>query len=172
MLALIHRETGKVASAKNPRAWRALLQLAATGDCAVMVTFPDGTVMASTDPGIDAALSRFLGQPVTLTAVPPAGAVLDRADPEQVLRDGIRTRVRVETGQLGGASPAGTFFDFAPLHLLTTSTLDRIAVQPARNLPSRSATGPTSSSRRQIRDSPRTTGSGVTCASAATSPSG
>jgi uncharacterized protein len=33
----------------------------------------------------------------------------------------------VETGQLGGASPEGTFFDFAPLHLLTTSTLDRIA---------------------------------------------
>jgi hypothetical protein len=127
VLALIHRETGKVASAKNPRAWRALLKLAAAGDCAVMVTFPEGTAMASTDPGIDAALSRFLGQPVTLTAVPPAGAVLDRADPEQVLRDGIRTRVRVETGQLGGASPAGTFFDFAPLHLLTTSTLDRIA---------------------------------------------
>jgi uncharacterized protein len=127
VLALIHRETGKVASAKNPRAWRALLKLAAAGDRAVMVTFPDGTVMASTDPGIDAALSRFLGQPVTLTAVPPAGAVLDRADPEQVLRDGIRTLVRVETGQLGGASPAGTFFDFAPLHLLTTSTLDRIA---------------------------------------------
>jgi hypothetical protein len=127
VLALVHRETSKVASAKNPRTWRGLLKLAASGEPAVKVAFPDGTVMASTDPGIDAALSRFLGQPVTLTAVPPPGAVLDRADPEQVLRDGIRTRVRVETGQLGGAAPAGTFFDFAPLHLLTTSTLDRIA---------------------------------------------
>jgi len=141
-LALVHRETGKVASAKNPRTWRALLKLAAVGGPAVQVTFPDGTVMGSTDPGIDAALSGFLGQPVTLTAVPPADAVLDRADPEEVLRHGARARVHVETGQLGAAAPAGTFFDFAPLHLLTTSTLDQIAglspratVEPERYRP-------------------------------------
>src|SRR5690348_9537579 len=29
VLALVHRETGKVASAKNPRLWRGLLKLAA-----------------------------------------------------------------------------------------------------------------------------------------------
>jgi uncharacterized protein YcbX len=29
--------------------------------------------------------------------------------------------------ELGGGGPPGTFVDFAPLHLLTTSTLDRIA---------------------------------------------
>jgi uncharacterized protein YcbX len=140
-LALVHRETGKVASAKNPRAWRGLLKLAAATGPAVMVTFPDGTAMASTDPGIDAALSRFLGQPVTLTSIPPPGAVLDRADPEQVLRDGIRARVHVEAGQLGGAAP-GTFFDFAPLHLLATSTLGQVArlsprgtVEPERYRP-------------------------------------
>jgi uncharacterized protein YcbX len=131
-LALVHRETGKVASAKNPRAWRGLLKLAAASGPVVKVTFPDGTALASTDPGIDAALSRFLGQPVTLTATPPPGAVLDRADPEQVLRDGIRARVHVEAGRLGGAAPEGTFFDFAPLHLLTTSTLDQIATLSPR----------------------------------------
>jgi uncharacterized protein YcbX len=130
VLALVHRETGKVASAKNPRAWRGLLKLAAASGpvaAAVEIAFPDGTAMASTDPGIDAALSRFLGQPVTLTATPPPEAVLDRADPEEVLRAGIRARVRVETGQLGAAAPPGTFFDFAPVHLITTSTLDQIA---------------------------------------------
>jgi uncharacterized protein YcbX len=126
-LALIHRETGKVASAKNPRTWRSLLKLAAASGPAVQVAFPDGTAMASTDPGIDAALSRFLGEPVTLTGTPPPDATLDRADPEQVLRDGIRAHVRVEAGQLAGAAPAGTFFDFAPLHLLTTSAVDMIA---------------------------------------------
>jgi uncharacterized protein len=142
VLALVHRETGKVASAKNPRTWRGLLKLAAVSGPAVQVAFPDGTVMASTDPGIDAALSRFLGQPVTLTDVPPPNAVLDRADPEQILRHGTRAQVVVETGQLGGASPAGTFFDFAPLHVLTTSTLDQIAglsprgtVEPERYRP-------------------------------------
>jgi uncharacterized protein YcbX len=126
-LALVHRETGKVASAKNPRLWRRLLKLAAVSGPSVKITFPDGTVMASTDDGIDVALSEFLGQPVTLTDTPPLEATLDRAVPEQVLRDGIEAMVQVEVGQLGGASPEGTFFDFAPLHLITTSTLDRIA---------------------------------------------
>jgi MOSC domain-containing protein len=127
VLALVHRETGKVASAKNPRQWRDLLRLAATSGPDVKIAFPDGTAMASTDPGVHAALSEFLGQPVTLTATPPPEATLDRADPEQVLRDGIEAPVLVEIGHLGGAAPQGTFFDFAPLHLLTTSTLDRIA---------------------------------------------
>lgn len=127
VLALVHRETGKVASAKNPRLWRDMLRLAAASGPDVKIAFPDGTAMASTDPGVDAALSEFLGHPVTLTATPPPEATLDRADPEQVLREGIEAPVLVEVGHLGGAAPQGTFFDFAPLHLLTTSTLDRIA---------------------------------------------
>ena len=127
VLALVHRETGKVASAKNPRLWRDLLRLAAASGPDVKIAFPDGTAMASTDPGIHAALSEFLGHPVTLTATPPPDATLDRADPDQVLRDGIEAPVLVEIGHLGGAAPQGTFFDFAPLHLLTTSTLGRIA---------------------------------------------
>jgi uncharacterized protein len=127
VLGLVHRETGKVASAKNPRLWRALLKLAAVSGPDVKIAFPDGTALASTDPGIDATLSEFLGHAVTLTETPPSDATLDRADPEQVLRDGIEAPVRVDVGQLGGASPGGTFFDFAPLHLLTTSALERIA---------------------------------------------
>jgi hypothetical protein len=127
VLGLVHRETGKVASAKNPRMWRALLRLAAVSGPDVKIAFPDGTAMASTDPGIHAALSHFLGHTVTLTGTPPPEATLDRADPEQVLRDGIEAPVRVDVGHLGDASPAGTFFDFAPLHLLTTSALERIA---------------------------------------------
>jgi hypothetical protein len=93
----------------------------------VKIAFPDGTSMAATDPGIDAALSEFLGHNVTLTDDPPSDATLDRADPEQVLRDGMTAHVRVEALHLGDASPGGTFFDFAPLHLLSTSTLTRIA---------------------------------------------
>jgi uncharacterized protein YcbX len=127
VLALVHRETGKVASAKNPRLWRDMLRLSAASGQDVKIAFPDGTAMASTDPGIHGALSEFLGHPVTLTATPPRDATFDRADPEQVLRDGIEASVPVEIGQLGGASPEGTFFDYAPLHLLTSSTLDRIA---------------------------------------------
>ena len=127
VLGLVHRETGKVASAKNPRLWRALLRLAAVSGPDVKITFPDGSAMASTAPGVDAALSQFLGHAVTLTGTPPPDATLDRADPEQVLRDGIEAPVRAEVLHLGDAAPEGTFFDFAPLHLLTTSALDRIA---------------------------------------------
>jgi hypothetical protein len=127
VLGLVHRETGKVASAKNPRLWRSLLRLSAASGLDVKITFPDGTALAATDPGIDAALSEFLGHTVTLAGTPPADATLDRADPEQVLRDGIEAHVRAEVLHLGDAAPEGTFFDFAPLHLLTTSALDRIA---------------------------------------------
>lgn len=127
-LALVHHETGKVASAKNPRLWRNLLKLTATSGPDVKIAFPDGTVLASTDPGIDAVLSEFLGRPVTLAATPPPGTSLDRADPEEVLREGIDAPVRVDVmEQLGAAAPEGTFFDYAPLHLITTSTLDWIA---------------------------------------------
>jgi uncharacterized protein len=140
-LALVHQETGKVASAKNPRVWRGMLKLAAAVEpgspvagagpgragSGVRITLPDGKTVWSADPGIDAVLSEVLGQPVTLTGTPPPNAALDRAVPEEVLRSGVTARVAVETGELGGGSPAGTFFDFAPIHLLTTSTLDRIA---------------------------------------------
>jgi uncharacterized protein len=133
VLGLVHRETGKVASAKNPRLWRGLLRLhAACRGTAVKITFPDGGVMTDSDPDIDAALSEFLDQPVTLAGTPPADATLDRADPDEVLRDGIRAHVRVETGQLGGAAPGGNFVDFAPLHLITTSTLGQIAALSPR----------------------------------------
>jgi uncharacterized protein len=133
VLGLIHRQTGKVASAKNPRLWHGLLKLhAAFSGPAVKITFPDGTTMTGNDPDIDEALSEFLEHPVTLADTAAPGAMLDRADPEEVLRDGTRARVRVESGQLGGASAKGTFFDFAPLHLLTSSTLDRIAALSPR----------------------------------------
>jgi uncharacterized protein len=152
-LALVHTETGKVASAKNPRLWRGLLKLAAAVDigaavtqsgaaatgaaatgAGVRITLPDGKTVWSSDPGIDALLSEVLGQPVTLTGTPPPNAELDRAVPEEVLRDGITARVAVETGRLGGGSPAGTFFDFAPIHLITSSTLDRIATLNPRGV--------------------------------------
>jgi uncharacterized protein len=132
-LALVHRstnhgETSKVVSAKNPRLWRDMLKLAATSGPDVKITFPDGTTMASTDPGIDAALSEFLGRPVALATAPPPEASLDRADPEEVLRDGIDAHVRLDIIEhVGAAAPDGTFFDYAPLHLITTSSLDRIA---------------------------------------------
>jgi len=130
-LALVSRTTGKVASAKLPRLWRDLLTLAAADeeaeDGAVRITLPKGRTVWSSDADIDAVLSDLLDQPVTLTAIPPPGATLDRAVPEAVLRDGVDAPVPAKLIEIGAGSPPGTFVDFAPLHLLTTSTLDRIA---------------------------------------------
>lgn len=127
-LALIHTGTGKVASAKNPRTWRALPTLSAEVlDGSVRITFPDGTSIMDDDPSADDVLSAFLDQPVTLTATPPPGASLDRAVPEEVLRAGVTAEVPVKVISIAGSSPAGTFFDFAPLHVLTSSTLAEIA---------------------------------------------
>lgn len=126
--ALIHPSTGKVASAKKPRTWRALPTLSArVQDSTVRITFPDGSSILAANPGADDALSTFLGQPVTLTSTPPRDAALDRAVPEEVLRAGIAADVPVTTIRIADISPAGTFFDFAPLHLITSSTLAQVA---------------------------------------------
>jgi len=133
-LAVVSRATGKIASAKFPRLWRDLLTLSAASaqdsaaqDSAVRITLPEGKTVWSGDAGVDAVLSDLLDEPVTLTATPVPGAALDRAVPEAVLRDGVDAQVPAELMEIGGGGPPGTFVDFAPLHLLTTSTLDRIA---------------------------------------------
>jgi uncharacterized protein YcbX len=130
-LAVVSRTTGKIASAKFPRLWRGLLTLRVAtdypvGDGAVRITLPEGKTVWSSDADVDAVLSGLLDEPVTLTSTPVPGAALDRAVPEAVLRDGVDAQVPAEVMEIGGGGPPGTFVDFAPLHLLTTSTLDRI----------------------------------------------
>jgi uncharacterized protein len=131
-LAVVSRTTGKIASAKFPRLWRDLLTLSAAADNtarggAVRITLPEGKVIWSSDADVDEVLSDLLDEPVTLTATPPPDAVLDRAVPDAVLRDGVDAQVQAELMEIGGGGPPGTFVDYAPLHLLTTSTLDRMA---------------------------------------------
>ncbi|MFC9330257.1 MOSC domain-containing protein [Kitasatospora sp. NPDC057015] len=134
-LALLDRETGKVASAKTPRLWRSLLTCAAalTGP-ATRITGPAGETLLSTDAGVDDVLSAIVGRPVTLTDRPPAGATLDRSRPEEVLGEGLDAEVAADVVRFGSASPPGTFFDFAPVHLLTTATLDRLAALGPRGV--------------------------------------
>ncbi|MER5749815.1 MOSC N-terminal beta barrel domain-containing protein [Streptomyces sp. NPDC002088] len=131
--ALLDRETGKVASAKSPRLWRELLRCtAATAGTGARITAPDGTTWDSADAHVHDGLSAFLGRKVTLTDVPPPGATLHRSRPEEVLEAGLDAEVAADVVQFGSAAPPGTFFDFAPVHLVTTSTLRRIAALSPR----------------------------------------
>ena len=133
-LALVDRETGKIASAKAPRLWRGLLRCSASIDTAdeacasVRIDIPGGKPLWNTDADVDERLTAYIGRPVQLSGVREEGAALDRSVPEAVLAAGLDAEVDARLVHLGWAAPAGSgFVDFAPLHLITTSTLDRIA---------------------------------------------
>ncbi|WP_416981327.1 MOSC domain-containing protein [Streptomyces sp. T028] len=134
-LAVVDRETGKVASAKNPRLWKALLTCGATlEEGSVRITLPDGKPVRRTDTDVDDVLSAVVGRPVTLTDTPPDRATLDRSRPELVLQEGLDAEVQADTVQFGSAAPAGTFFDYAPLHLLSAATLRQLAALSPRGV--------------------------------------
>ncbi|MYT28225.1 MULTISPECIES: MOSC domain-containing protein [unclassified Streptomyces] len=132
-LAIVDQDSGKIASAKSPRLWRNLLQCTAMLERdRTRIALPDGTLLRSDDPDIDDALSAYLGRTVTLTDTAPSRGTLDRSVPEQVLRDGLDAEVQADIVDLGALAPAGTFFDFAPVHLISTSTLNQVAALSPR----------------------------------------
>ena len=145
--AVVDAETGKVGSAKHPRLWGGLLECAARYDVppvvgapapAVTITLPDGGETGSADPDVDRRLSEVLGHPVRLTTVAPDGNAYLAVWPDidGVIPDDYLQQVAVDApgaeADAGGtltelslalASPPGTFFDVAALHLVNASTL-------------------------------------------------
>ena len=131
--ALVDEETAKVASAKHPRRWGVLFECAAeyieeprVGSPLppVRITLPDGGSVHSDDPGVNDALSRVVGRRVRLEAHPPEGAMLEMYRP---VIAGIpeAQRETVTEERIALVAP-GTFFDAAPLHVVTTATLARL----------------------------------------------
>lgn len=127
--AIVERASGRVASAKHPRKWAALLTCQARYSeppqighplPPVVIRLPDGREVSSADPAADHILSRALGHAVML--------ITDAS--ECRLRETDRTPLDADTAletireePLGLAAPPGTFFDVAAIHLLTTATL-------------------------------------------------
>ncbi len=126
--AIIDSSDGKVASAKNPRKWphlfdfRAVLKdpPAAGKKTPVRITMPDGAMVDTAQPGLDAILSKVLERDVTLKTSPDVRA----ATAEEYWPDieGLEHRDTVTDFDL----PERTFFDSAFVHLLTTATLDNL----------------------------------------------
>lgn len=135
-LALIDAETGRVASAKQARLWRQLLKCTARIDGGhVRVRLPDGTDVAPDEEGFEDAVSALVSRPVRVATTRPAGASLERADPEQVLAQGLEAVVDAPLLELAEGTPGDSFVDLAPLHVITSATLDQIGTEAARYRP-------------------------------------
>jgi uncharacterized protein YcbX len=133
---LLDTATGFVATAKHPRLWRRLLQYsAAVADDRVRVTAPDGHTRDVDDPRLVEELTADLGRAVTVAASRPAGSEVERPDPEDVLEHGVEATVAAPTLEIAQGSAADTFVDYAPVHLITTATLDHVGVDAVRYRP-------------------------------------
>jgi uncharacterized protein len=133
---LLDAATGYVATAKHPRLWLRLLQWSAAGtDDRVRVTAPDGRTRDVDDPRLAEELTADLGRAVTVAAARPAGSEVERPDPEDVLAHGVEATVAAPTLEISQGSAADTFVDYAPVHLVTTTTLAQLGMDAARYRP-------------------------------------
>ena len=124
--ALVDVDTGKVVSAKNPRKWPSIFDFRSefveppdpdTALPAVRISLPDGTIVSSKQADLNDTLSQALGRRVTIEMAAPDKPQLEEYWPDIDELD-HRDTVTDE------AIPAGTFFDCAAVHLLTTATVD------------------------------------------------
>jgi uncharacterized protein YcbX len=127
--ALVDAATGKVAGAKNPRKWGNFFDFRAAYVeppeanatlPAVRLTLPNGTALTTESENLNDVLSGALGRAVELTQV---GTEQESLAEEYVPDiEGLEHRDTVTEWEL----PAGTFYDLAVVHVLTTATLDRL----------------------------------------------
>ena len=126
--ALVDPSDGKVASAKHPRKWAKLFDFRAafvepprTGQRIppIRITLPDGTILASDQRDLNQVLSNVLGREVIFSAAAPKAPSLEEYWPDM---EGLAHRETVTDESM----PAGTFFDLAVIHVLTTATIDRL----------------------------------------------
>jgi len=88
---------------------------------AVRITTPDGRTLTTTDSDIDEHLSAAFGRNLTVMTAAPAGLLVEF--PAGTLGGKLIDATEVP---LAGAAPPGTFFDYACVHLIATSTIDHL----------------------------------------------
>jgi uncharacterized protein YcbX len=92
----------------------------------IRITLPDGATARSDDHDVNDALSSALGRAVRLETRAPAAVIIEEYYPD-VEGVAAERRDRVIEGQIALLAPPGTYFDAAPVHVLTTSTLAALA---------------------------------------------
>ncbi|MCT7657802.1 MOSC domain-containing protein [Mycobacterium deserti] len=121
----------------------------------VEITFPDGTVLTSTDDGVHAKLSELAGRDVRLTALPPADDTSLHRMRLQSQKAAVATaQMRADFGVAEGeqppdfalfpmadlltlgrySTPPGMFVDLAPVHVMTTTSLATIGAEVGHEL--------------------------------------
>jgi uncharacterized protein len=121
----------------------------------VEITFPDGTVLTSSDREVHAKLSELTGRDVRLTALPPADDTSLHRLRRHHQADGLSSAtLRADFGVPDGeklpdvsmvpvtdlltlgrySTPPGTFVDLAPVHVLTTTSLATIGAEVGTDL--------------------------------------
>lgn len=125
--AVVDAETGKVASAKNPKKWPKLFDFRAgyveppepgRPIPSARITLPGGTIVLTGDAAINDVLSRELGCNVRLART-TARPVLEEYWPDI---EGLLHREKLTDE----AMREGTFFDSGVVHVLTTNTLQAL----------------------------------------------
>ena len=126
--ALMDSATGMVVSAKHPRKWKQLYDCRAayaeetsphTELPSVRITLPDGKIVTSEQNDIDQIFSTLLNRDVKFRRPAPTNVALEEYWPN------IEGLVHQET-VTEEAMPPETFFDLAVIHVLATSTIDRL----------------------------------------------
>lgn len=115
----------------------------------VAITFPDGTVLSSSDPGVHTKLSELAGREMRLTALPPAEDTslhkLSRDDRENMSVAALRKDFGVADDEKFPdmsmfrvtdlatlsrySTPPGMFVDLAPVHVMTQTSLNTIGAE-------------------------------------------
>lgn len=142
-LAVVDCETGKIASAKNPRLWKRLLACRAHYEQipkvseplpTVLIELPSGDVLASDDPATKQRLSDYLCRPVELLRqAPPSSSYEDYwPDIDGLSPEGHRDKLTVEP--IARLAPDGTFFDMSAFHVLTQQSLAAACLAAPKSL--------------------------------------
>ena len=133
--AIVDKQTGKAASAKNPTKWGKLFDFRSIfidspllppddkGNIPpVRITFPDGSNIFSDqqDNNIDYSLSKVFGREVSLMKA----SGFEKPNYEEYWPDidGLAQRDTITDENM----PSKTFFDVAVIHILTTSSINRL----------------------------------------------
>ena len=143
--ALIDQDTGRVVSAKSVKLFPGLFDCKAAfveqprrnGNMpAVQITLPDGTSVRSDSGDVDRVVSAYFKRNVRLGRVAPDNFTVDQYHPDVEGADPGGNRDKVVDLPLGSALsaaigmespvPVGSFLDFFPMSVLTTSTLARL----------------------------------------------